>query len=119
MHWIASLTPLYDPDGLIEAVWDENGWVREALPNVWPAVPVARRRVGGKVGRFTMRDARSGLFESFARGMQLLRLPPKLAGIMNLDTRVVVTDNVLKFHENDRRVEIAARYAQRCSTVCV
>jgi hypothetical protein len=41
--------------------------------------------------------------ESLARRVQMRRLPARVKRMMNVDSRVVVNDRVLKFHDNDRR----------------
>lgn len=120
LYWAATLMPLYDPDGLIEGFWEANPWIGERLPNAWPAHPCARRRSAAPLAStrdFTSSASRIG--EQCARAVQLLRLPPTLRGMMNIDGRVVITDEVLKFHVNDRREEIVTRYRARCREIGV
>lgn len=45
------------------------------------------------------------LVEGWAQRFQERRFPETIKQMMNKDTRVVVTDHILKFHTNDRRVE--------------
>lgn len=56
----------------------------------------------------------SRAFERAAKSVQLRRLPAGLRAMMNRDSRVVVTDRVLKFHENDRRAEYRGRWLGLC-----
>jgi hypothetical protein len=51
------------------------------------------------------KNPRPDLGESLARRFQLRRLPAKIRAMMNQDSRVVVTDQMLKFHDEDRRAE--------------
>lgn len=120
LYWAATLASLYDPDGLLEALWEANPWIRERLPNAWQTRGAPRRRVEASsrdTRDFTPSIARVG--EQCARAVQLLRLPPTLRSMMNVDGRVVITDEVLKFHVNDRREEIAERFRARCREVGV
>ncbi|TAK04016.1 hypothetical protein EPO34_02555 [Patescibacteria group bacterium] len=59
---------------------------------------------------------RGGHVERLARWIQLRRLPHSLRTLMNRDSRVVVNDEMLKFHENDRRAEYRDRWMALCRT---
>ncbi|MDP3985701.1 MAG: hypothetical protein Q8P82_02970 [bacterium] len=118
MYWVASMIPLYDPDGLMEAVWDTNSWVQPLLPNAWPAAPGVGRHISGRAARYVLGDKKTSIFEGLARAIQMLMLPSTLTALMNVDGRVIVTDEILKLHTNDRREEIRGRYEARCRTVC-
>jgi hypothetical protein len=119
LYWIATLVPVYDPDGLLEAVWDANPWVTHALPNMRRALPVARRRRTSSAAlEAPVTLTRAGIGEQCARTLQLLRLPIVLRKSLNHTDGVVVTDEILKFHVNDRRKEIAERFRERVKTVC-
>lgn len=113
LRWVASVVPLYDPDGLIEALWDANPWVLRALPHARPSSVSDERRVHGARSAWN-EELRSGIFESLARGFQMIRFPESIRRVMNVDHRVVVTDDILKFHENDRRHEYREAYRVRC-----
>ncbi|MBI4281158.1 hypothetical protein HY628_03095 [Candidatus Uhrbacteria bacterium] len=114
-YWLASLVPVYDPDGLAEALWEANPWMSQYLPNARPVISSFRRRVTASSRRSpTAVVAPRRLREAAARAAQLLWLPAGLRRLMNVDQRVVVTDELLKFHENDRRQEIFERYQKRC-----
>lgn len=102
-YWLATLVPLYG-DAVFRKLREENAWVREALPHV-EAVRVCTQYQ--KPVRFVWPWA--FFKERFARKVQEHRLPPEIVRIMNVDTRVVVHDGMLKFHENDRRAYYAAK----------
>ena len=53
-------------------------------------------------------------FERLARRFQIRRFPTSIRALVNADTRVVVTDDVLKFHTDDRRVEFREAYEKIC-----
>ena len=57
--------------------------------------------------------------ENFAARMQLRVLAPKLRVLANHDTRVVLTNRMLKFHDNDRRQAYAEAYAERARVIGV
>lgn len=104
--WVRSLVPVLDRDGSLEAVQTQNRWASRTLPNAQ-----SRRRHHRHVSstlpslpiqwRFT---------EPVFRAVQRDRLPTHLREIANLDSRVVVTDDMLKFHDNDRRAEFRDRF---------
>lgn len=78
-------------------------WVRSL-------VPVFARR-GAGIPPMTRLVA---AFEPLAKRLQMYRLPVRIKRVMNADTCVVVTDQVLKFHDNDRREE----YRDRLRVLC-
>lgn len=114
LYWAATLVPVYDPDGLMEALWDENPWILRTLPNVYAMYSSTRRFIKSNAGKIKTFKESSGFLETLARSFQILRLPEPIRTIMNLDSRVIVTDEILKFHENDRRDEIQKRYIEHC-----
>lgn len=53
--------------------------------------------------------------EKWARRFQERRFPETIKQMMNRDTRVVVTDHILKFHANDRRAEYRDLWLKKLS----
>lgn len=97
--WCRALVPIFDRAQVFEQFMQENKWVQTVLPhavsrqahpyhapNHVPALPVQHAIIDG-----------------LARGVQRSRMPEKIKKIANIDSRVVVSNDVLKFHENDRR----------------
>ena len=58
--------------------------------------------------------ARPSAVERLAKRFQLRRLPRRIREMMNADSRVVVTDSVLKFHDQDRRAEYRDKHIALC-----
>lgn len=102
-YWVATLRPLEDPNGMYAKLWASHAWLRDILPNAWP------RCHGAYHGTGTFRGSLS-LIESRARRIQETRFPPAIRNLANRDTRVVVSNDVLKFHTNDRREEYRKRW---------
>jgi hypothetical protein len=99
--WIRSLVPVFDRDGHLTTLQSENRWAARQLPNAHSR-PVHHRHHPHRLPSLPIQWKG---FESLFREAQRSRLPAQLREIANLDTRVVVTDEVLKFHETDRRAQ--------------
>jgi hypothetical protein len=125
-YWLAFLEPIYGQD-CYERFWQANAWIKNIFPNILPKEPVSRRQVGKISPQSAARDRneakytlpafaraqaplpRRGLFvgdwlEKIVRKIQWWKISPRVKEMVALgDTRVVINDAMLKFHENDRR----------------
>jgi len=114
-YWLASLCPIYDTGGYYQKLIQENGWIYDYLPNWSSVVASERRGVHADISSFYFDIIEmffSGL-EKYVKNWQLKRLPVTLKYLMNIDTRVVINDNILKMHVNDRREEYYKRWSAR------
>ena len=79
----------------------------------------------GKVGKFFKKilekvwGAKYGdLIEAQAKGAQLAKMKMNYNSAQNIpDTRVIVSDSMLKFHENDRREEYREKWLEKCREI--
>lgn len=112
LYWIATLSPLLDRGDTLAKLRAANGWMR---PNVPRAHGVCRAQAYAVPSVRKLPDIFG--FERIAERMQRARFPLTLRKMMNTDTRVVVTDSMLKFHHNDRRQDILETYEALLSTL--
>lgn len=119
VFWVSQLVPMYD-EAAFEAFWRTNAWIRERLPNALAVAPTSRRKIrpAGGVKRGIEFLARL-VPERFLRAIQEGILPSHLRELANRDTRVVITDSVLKFHDNDRREAYAKMFTERLTAMKV
>ena len=114
IYWLAGVTPIYQRQGVYAEFMEKNKWLKNYLPNWQPALWSRQRDAGTGFSEF-YRDVADMLFgglEAASGKWQLKHLPRQLKEIMNLDTRVVVNNSVLKLHANDRREEYRKKYKQ-------
>lgn len=117
-YWIAQLVPVYDPDDLYREFWQSNAALLRGLPHVQPAQPHRRRQSFPRPAAHPLQTLSEGVFsekrgraaENFLKSLQLRRLPPNLKQQMNQGKGVVVHDDMLKFHDHDRRKELSNRW---------
>ncbi|MFA6553479.1 MAG: hypothetical protein WCT27_03550, partial [Patescibacteria group bacterium] len=112
-YWVTQVYPVYD-EGAYTTFVQANEWVRQALPNWLPIEPVGRRQV--KAYRWAKRMKELFFFflpESLFRAWQQKIMPENLRAMANKDTRVVVNDSVLKFHDTDRRQSFLEQWRVR------
>lgn len=108
LYWTATIAPI------VGGAWYEefihrNTWVWQHLPN---ARPVTRAPFFRQRSKSLLSGLPLPLVELVARLLQMWRLPKLLKRRMNLDTSVIVRNDMLKFHDNDRRVEYATKWRE-------
>ncbi|MFH1286512.1 MAG: hypothetical protein ABII02_02045 [Candidatus Magasanikbacteria bacterium] len=113
MYWIDQLIPVYDPEHVRQQMMQENRWVKKYLPNalleynIIPRYRVLDLRLPRKFRRVfeTMWKGSYGdILEGQAKGFQKKKMSFNKKSLQHAsDSRVVVSDTMLKFHENDRR----------------
>ncbi|MFA4831259.1 MAG: hypothetical protein WC862_02220 [Patescibacteria group bacterium] len=124
MYWISQLVPVYDPDNLHNDISKKNQWIKEYLSNALQPYDLLSKwrvddsRLSGAVKRMfeKMWAGASGNFlESQAKGVQRAKMKMNFGSVKDEpDTRVVISDSMLKFHENDRRKEYKERWLSIC-----
>ncbi len=112
-YWLRSLIPVYDPDQLGDSILRANHELLspflEYARYMHPTIHLKRSHHLGKrrITRMCEKLLSGSVgtrFESMVRTLQrkkIMRNPHSL--VHAKDTRVVVSDSILKFHENDRR----------------
>ncbi|MDP2586392.1 MAG: hypothetical protein Q8P32_01310 [Candidatus Komeilibacteria bacterium] len=116
-YWVNQLVPIFDVDGTYQKFQLANHWVKRILPNSFNYELNDRRQVNltwpVKLVRFLLALLLVYDFnESWQKKIQLKIMPPDLKQMMNQDTRVVVNNQVLKFHRQDRREEYLKKFKQ-------
>ncbi len=111
-YWLANLYPLCDRENTFEKLWNENLWLYERLPNIFLRTPSLRRRVNKhtlkkiiiRFGEIVSSSFFGEIIEKMLKKTQMRKiLKNKKSAYHSHDTRVIVSDSMLKFHENDRR----------------
>lgn len=116
-YWVTQLVPIYD-EGVFEKFWEANAWCRKLLPNAFPTLPAPRRTLprAGAWKRL-LEAAFSIVPDHLFRSLQWRLLPAHLRELANRDSRVVLSDTVLKFHDNDRRQFFRDQFLGRLANV--
>lgn len=115
-YWTAHLIPLFARRGVMEDFWRANTWAHKALHQASQPIPFLSRRVPVFVWvvEWLLNGWIGNLCEYASRAIQLERMGPLAVG---RDTAVVISDTMLKFHENDRRQWYAEQWTARLRTM--
>lgn len=123
-YWVTQFIPLYDRGGVWQEFTAQNRWALNRVPHGFSGTPQPLFRDSAVIG--TLRGIPELLFQGFVgrsleavvRWVQVGLMKHKVAS-RRLDptTDVVVNDNVLKFHENDRRGRYREMFHQRLAEV--
>lgn len=120
-YWLASLDPILDNrcfDGFIGA----NAWLKRYLPNFFPKMPNTSRRTENSFWSGLINKMNSFWFYSFlgvwlenlARFIQLKKMSKNKNSLAKADdTRVIISETMLKFHETDRRREFLEKWESK------
>ena len=123
-YWLTNLLPLYDPRNIFTRLQAENRWCHELLPNTsqtycagknWQVLqsrslfgrkPLLENILGGKLGDWK---------EKYLALLQGRFIKKNFSTYLSQSQNaVVVSDGVLKFHANDRRMEIYEKWKKIC-----
>lgn len=110
IYWLAWLYPIYD-DGIWQKFIEANQWIKKYLPNYFPQEPILRRKIILKpicqfFKKFCEKFHSSFLgdfAEKFYCWLQIKLMPKHLKEMANKSTSVIINDQVLKFHDKDKR----------------
>jgi len=105
IHWLSGLVPIYDAGAVYKKFIHSNRWIYKYLPN-WRPAQISKKRNLTKLPSFVYYDLIDLLFgwlEERIKKIQLKKLPDSIKKEMNKNTNIVINDQILKFHTNDRR----------------
>lgn len=117
-YWLAILRPIYGYD-CYEIFFNANGWLKAILPNAAPRRKEECEFIKDSRASLLMKkingvwfNRRCGDFlEKMAKKIQLKKMSNNINSVANKnDTRVIISDTMLKFHEQDRREEYLDRW---------
>ncbi|OIO19257.1 MAG: hypothetical protein COY69_00155 [Candidatus Magasanikbacteria bacterium CG_4_10_14_0_8_um_filter_32_14] len=125
VYWLLQLIPIYDPENLYISILNANRWLDEYV-NVkkHSFFLVDYLRVKNFKNDLKIKNKLENFFAekdyliNFLKKIQI----PKIRKNYGLyadraDTRVVISDDFLKFHENDRRKEYCEKWLKNCESL--
>ncbi|MBU0661485.1 hypothetical protein KKG22_04910 [Patescibacteria group bacterium] len=111
-YWLKTLIPIYDPHHVYRRIQLENTWADAHVRSKYE-VHVSKEwfvkdhRMSKIVKRFfeiAWKGAYGDMVNNLAKGLQDTKMKKNRKSIQyEADSRVIISDNILKFHENDRR----------------
>jgi O-antigen ligase len=116
-YWLAWLTPIYD-DICYADFWQKNQWLKQYLPNVFSYRTGDERLVRDnyfsllfkRLNNYWFNSVVGNYLERTVKIVQLSKMAKNISSVAAADdTRVVINDRMLKFHEQDRRAEYRER----------
>lgn len=112
-YWIDNLIPVYDPQNFRRKIIEENKWAHKYLPNAFDDFDTLHRwlvtdsKPSGIWRTFfekSWRGTYGDLVEKQAKEIQGIKMKLNITNANKPDNvGVIITDSMLKFHENDRR----------------
>ncbi|KKR21657.1 MAG: hypothetical protein UT48_C0005G0030 [Parcubacteria group bacterium GW2011_GWE2_39_37] len=110
INWLCGLNPIYDPYDTYDRFNQANEWRKKYLPNWQPILSFTKKTAATGKLYYKVVDFCLGWLESGCKNLQHSLMAKELKEKMNLDTRVVINDQLLKLHSNDKRQEYNDRY---------
>lgn len=118
--WTSQAVPLID-DGTYEKFAAANSWVKKLMPNAWQwdwkkkvLVPNSGLRSIRQFYEIFFSSPIGLWFDSWARSHQIKKMEKNIESKAKLGTtEVIISEDVLKFHEMDRRGEYNQRFQRR------
>ncbi len=122
VYWLGQLVPIYDPENVLGDIQKANQWAKKFVPNIFQDFLLSSRlRVENNKFQIGLRrffekawaGGYGNLLESQAKEMQKRKMSRNYDSVKDApDSRVVISDSMLKFHENDRREFFRRKWKQ-------
>ncbi len=115
VYWLAGLTPIYERGGMYKKFIQANDWLKNYLPNWQSAKITSNRFEKGKwqnIGNNKLFD----LLEKISEKYQLKIMPEKIKKKTGKNTFVVLGDDIIKTHINDRREKYYRQFYSRLNS---
>jgi len=126
IYWIATLFPNYQRENYYKKFIQANDWFKKYLPNFQAKEISYRYRAEDnwfnsfvyKSKEFFYSGFIGNIFEKLARFIQLKKMSQRKKDLaVHDDTKVIISDQILKFHENDRRLEFLAKFEKKVKEI--
>lgn len=118
-YYIQSFAPLYDPDGLYGEFIKQNKWIERFIPNAYFEQRLLHElgippilRLWHSLFSFVTWPLFHGPWSDWQKSLQMRILPNRLKSIANIDSRVIISDQMLKFHAQDNRHELYKKWSE-------
>lgn len=118
-YWLANLLSLYDQNNYHKELLANNKNIIPVFPNwqYYKFLPeMQKKSIKNMLYKDTVELFLGGL-EKNLKHYQLKIMPPELKAAMNQDTRVRVSDRVLKLHVKDRREYYRQEYKKKLNKI--
>ena len=120
-YWIALLIPLYDPDVFHKKIISENKWLLDFLPQISSELSIYAKEVkNGQIKKMVKnilekiwQGAYGELMEKQAAEAQKTKIKLSARDKNFNFPGVILNDDMLKFHENDRRKEYYEKWCAK------
>jgi hypothetical protein len=123
IYWLCLLIPLYDSEDVFSTIKNENQWVNEHVSaRAWHGARHPRRlvqdsfvsRAVKRMFEIAWRGAYGDFIEAQAKALQKKKMVRNMSSVQHeTTTNVIISDSMLKFHENDRRAFFFTQWKER------
>lgn len=126
-YWMENLIPVYDPNNTLRKIKYKNQWAKKSLPNSnenyqtlyrWAVVDSKLSKAVRSFFEKTWTGAYGNLIEKQAKEIQQTKMKLNFTN-PNKENKlgVIINDNMLKFHENDRREQYRDEWINKYSII--
>jgi hypothetical protein len=104
-YWTPNHFPLFSREKTYQKFLESNQWIKNDFPNYFKNIPSPKIRVQQKIFQILseklLNNNVGNVIEKFFKAVQLQIMGKKAP--WQKDKDVIISDKILKFHENDRR----------------
>jgi len=117
IYWLIGLVVIYDSDIVYKNFVQDNNWLDKYLPNYsfkqknLIDIEKIEKIKSSNINKFL------NFLEDVVKKIQLKIMPDELKNIKNKNTSVVVNDQIIKLHLDDRREEIKNNFAKKMNLI--
>ncbi|MFC1615462.1 hypothetical protein ACFL2L_01555 [Patescibacteria group bacterium] len=105
IYWIATLVPIYSSGDAYNKFINKNLWIKKHLLQWQPYITNNERVITTNPIVKLFCNIFYIIPEKLAKKIQLAIMPIRLREMANKDSKVIINDSILKFHDKDRREE--------------